>query len=494
MFPHFYFGGTGMTKILLRAVLLLAAGLAFMATPARADTRSSTEEMDEMEKKPVDLLIEARWVLPMTGENNIIENGAVAVNEGRIVAVGKAETLQQEYTPAKTIKGTDRVLMPGLVNGHTHAAMTLFRGMADDLELMEWLQKYIFPMEGKFVTPDFVAIGAELACYEMVQGGTTSIVDMYFYPDTSAQVFEKCGLRAILGAPMIDFPSPGFDGWEDSHAAGVDFVKRFKGQSTRVTPALAPHAPYTVSPEHLHQVVEDAKALGVPITMHLAESPSEMDFMKTTYDDTPVRHVAKQGMLDVPMIAAHVVWPDEEEIDMLAHSKVSAIHNPTSNMKLASGIAPVPALIKAGVPVGLGTDGAASNNDLDMWEEIRLAALLHKVNSGDPTALPAYEALEMATSMGAKAIGLGDEIGTLEVGKKADMIQVDMGATRLAPVYNIISHLVYVSDSEDVVTTIIDGRVIVEDGKVKTMDGAEIRKKADTKADEIRAALKAAGN
>lgn len=449
-----------------------------------------------MTNKPftADLIVKAQWLLTMDPDKTIIENGAVAVKDGRIVAIGDEKSITDKFAAPQTIEGTDRVLMPGLVNGHTHAAMTLFRGMADDLELMEWLQKYIFPMEGKFVTPDFVATGAELACYEMVQGGTTSIVDMYFYPDTSAKVFEKCGLRAILGAPMIDFPSPGFKGWEDSHAAGVDFVKRFKGQSTRVTPALAPHAPYTVSPEHLHQVVEDSKALGVPITMHLAESPSEMDFMKKTYDDTPVRHVAKQGMLDVSMIAAHVVWPDEEEIRMLAQSKVSAIHNPTSNMKLASGIAPVPALIKAGVPVGLGTDGAASNNDLDMWEEIRLAALLHKVNSGDPTALPAYEALQMATSMGAKAIGLGDEIGTLEVGKKADMIQVDMGATRLQPVYNVISHLVYVTDSEDVVTTIIDGQVIMEDGKVLTMDGAEIRKKADAKAAEISAALKAAGN
>lgn len=449
-----------------------------------------------MPNKPftADLIVKAQWLLTMDPDKTLIENGAVAVKDGRIVALGDEKSITDKYSAAKTIPGKNRVLLPGLVNGHTHAAMTLFRGMADDLELMDWLQKYIFPMEGKFVTPDFVATGAELACYEMVKGGTTSIVDMYFYPDTSAKVFDKCGLRAVLGAPMIDFPSPGFTGWDDSHAAGVDFVKRFKGKSTRVTPALASHAPYTVSPEHLHQVVEDASALDVPIVMHLAESPSEMDFMQKTYGESSVRHVAKQGMLDVPMIAAHVVWPDEEEINMLANSKVGVIHNPTSNMKLASGIAPVPALIKAGVPVGLGTDGAASNNDLDMWEEIRLAALLHKVNSGDPTALPAYEALEMATSMGARAIGLGDETGTLEVGKRADMIQVDTSALRQGPVYNIVSHLVYVSDAEDVVTTIIDGKVIVEEGQVQTIDEDDLRRRSVIEADKIRAALKETGN
>jgi len=440
------------------------------------------------DEQQIDLISYGRWVVTMDPAGTIIENGAVAVNDGKIIAIGSAAKIDAQYNAIKTISGDERVLMPGLVNAHTHAAMVLFRGMADDLELMDWLQNYIFPMEGQFVNEEFVKIGAELACLEMLRGGTTSIVDMYFYPQVSAQVFEGCGLRAILGAPMIDFPSPGFAGWDDSFAAGVEFVKS-ANYSSRIIAALAPHAPYTVSPDHLTAVVKAARELNAPITMHLAEDMAEKALIEQRYNITPVRHVAALGMLDTPMIAAHVVVPDEEEIAMLAKSKVSAIHNPTSNMKLGAGISPVPAMIKAGIKVGLGTDGAASNNDLDMWEEIRLAALLHKVANNDPTAMPAMTALRLATSMGAEAIGLGETTGSLEVGKQADMIQVDMSDPRLQPVYDVISHLVYAVRSSDVVTTIIDGKVIVEEGEILTLDSAEIKKQVIAKSDEIRAAL-----
>jgi len=461
-----------------------------MILMASACTKASNTPTDET-LIPIDLIAHGRWVVTMDGPGTILENGAIAVQDGRILAVGPASEIDAKYSATKSISGDNRVLMPGLVNGHTHAAMVLFRGMADDLELMDWLQNYIFPMEGQFVDEEFIEIGAELACLEMVEGGTTTIVDMYFYPQTSGSVYERCGLRAILGAPMIDFPSPGFTGWDDSYAAGIDFIKNAHF-SSRITPALAPHAPYTVSPDHLRDVVEVAGSLNAPIMMHLAEDQAEQTVIGERYGTTPVRHVASLGMLDTPMIAAHVVWPDEEEIAMLAKSKVGAIHNPTSNMKLGAGISPVPAMIAAGVKVGLGTDGAASNNDLDMWEEIRLAALLHKVAAHDPTAMPAEMALRLATSMGADAIGLGDQIGSLEVGKQADMIQIDMSAPRVQPLYDVLSHLVYVTKSTDVVTTIIDGQVVVENRHITTLDATRISERVTAKSDQIRAALKAA--
>ncbi len=448
-----------------------------------------SSEQASAKEETVDLIAHGRWVVTMNTAGDIIENGAVAVKDGKIIAVGPASEITATYKSDKTLLGADNVLMPGLINGHTHAAMVLFRGMADDLELMDWLRNYIFPMEGQFVDEEFVQIGAEQACLEMVRGGTTSIVDMYFYPQISAEVFARCGLRAVLGAPMIDFPSPGFKGWDDSFAAGLEFVKNKDQYPDLITPALAPHAPYTVSPEHLRAVVKAAKELNAPITMHLAEDMAETTVIEEKYGTSPVRHVAELGMLDTPMVAAHMVWPDTEEIAMLATSKVSAIHNPTSNMKLGAGISPVPAMLAAGVKVGLGTDGAASNNDLDMWEELRLAALLHKVANNDPTAMPAETALRLATSMGAQAAGLGEITGSLEAGKQADMIQVDMSDVRVQPIYDIISHLVYVTHANDVLSSVIAGQVVMENRKIQTLDSANIKARVNAKADQIRDAL-----
>ncbi|PHS23871.1 MAG: 5-methylthioadenosine deaminase [Robiginitomaculum sp.] len=439
-----------------------------------------------------DMIVYGDYVLSMEKEGGVLKNGAVAIKDGAILAVGPRADIDAKFKAAKKISGTNKVLMPGLINGHTHAAMVLFRGMADDMTLIDWLQNYIFPMEGEFVDEDFVRAGAQLACWEMVRGGTTTIVDMYFYPDVAAKVYETCGIRAILGAPMIDYPSPGFKGWDDSFAAGKDFVANFKDPSGKLIPAFAPHGAYTVSPDHLKAVLAAAKAAKAPLMMHVAESPSEMTVMKARYHNTSVRHIAGLGMLDYPLIAAHMVWPDEDEMDMMAMSgKTGVIHNPTSNMKTAAGFSPVPQMIAKGINVGLGTDGAASNNDLDMWEEIRLAALLHKGKSGDATVMPADTVLAMATRMGAAAIGLGDVTGTLSPGKRADMIQLTLTSPRMEPLYDIESHLVYVAGSRDVVMTMVDGQVLMQNGTVRTLNAKTVIRDARVQADKIRTALEA---
>ncbi len=440
-------------------------------------------------KDKADMIVYGDYVLSMEVDAGVLQDGAVAVKDGAVLAVGSRDEIDLNYFTDRKISGAGKVLMPGLINGHTHAAMVLFRGMADDMTLIDWLQNFIFPMEGKFVDERFVRAGASLACWEMIRGGTTTIVDMYFYPGVAAEVYKTCGIRAILGAPMIDYPSPGFEGWDDSFAAGRDFVSNFDDPSGKLTAAFAPHGAYTVSPEHLREVLAAAQYANAPLMMHVAESPSEMTVMEERYHNSSVRHIASLGMLSYPMIAAHMVWPDEDEMDMMAMSDIGPIHNPTSNMKTAAGFSPVPQMIAKGINVGLGTDGAASNNDLDMWEEIRLTALLHKGKSGDATAMPASTALAMATRMGAAAIGLGDVTGTLSPGKRADMIQLTLSSPRMAPLYDIESHLVYVAGSRDVVTTIVDGQVLMHNGKVRTLSAATVIKKANVRAQMIRNAL-----
>jgi 5-methylthioadenosine/S-adenosylhomocysteine deaminase len=451
-------------------------------------TACSAEEVAQ-----IDLIVEGDYVVTMDAENTVIEGGAVAISGGKIIAVGTREEITENYVSRETIPGTDRIVMPGLINGHTHTAMVLFRGMADDYDLMTWLTNYIFPMEGQFVDPEFIKIGTELACWEMIRGGTTTFVDMYFYPDVIADVIESCGMRAIIGAPAIDFPSPGFQGWDDSYAAAIEFVEGYQSPSGRVTPAFAPHAPYTVAPEHYGAMAAKAKELGAPITTHVAEDRAEVATIEERYGTTSIDHLNKLGVFDGSLIAAHVVWPSEADMAILADKGVGPIHNPTSNLKTAAGISPVPEMISKGIDVGLGTDGAASNNDLDMWEEIRLAALLHKGVNADATTMPAHTTLALATSMGARAIDMGDQLGSLEVGKHADMIQVSLASPRLAPIYNVTSHLVYVADAQDVITTIVSGNVLMRDHVVQTIDAETIRTAARAKSDEIKAALASNG-
>lgn len=443
------------------------------------------------EPEAVDLIVAGRHVVTMDEALGVIDDGAIAIRNGVIIAVGPRREIEADYTAPETVSGDERAVLPGLVNGHGHAAMTLFRGMADDLDLNNWLFNFIFPMEGQFVDADFVRVGTELACWEMIRGGTTTFVDMYFYPDTIAEVVDDCGLRAILGAPSIDFPSPGFKGWDDSFAEGIAYAKRWKDKNSRITPAFAVHAPYTVTPEHYAQALAVAKELGVPITTHLAEARSEREQVSERYGTTSVKLMHGLGLLDYPLIAAHMIWPDEDEIKLLAASPTTgAIHNPTSNLKTAAGISPVPQMLAAGVKIGIGTDGAASNNDLDMWEELRLAALIHKGVSGDPTVLPAGTILSMATAGGADAIGLGETIGALRPGMRADLIQVSLEGANMTPLYDITSHLVYATNSRDVVTTIVDGHVLMKDRKILTLDVNRIRAEAREKAEAVAAVLK----
>lgn len=464
--------------IMATAWLLVLAFI--MSWPAQA----SAEAL-----KTVDLIIHGRYVVTMSPDNPVIEYGAVAVKDGVIIAVGHDQEIAAKFLAKREVTGKDRILMPGLVNGHTHTAMVLFRGMADDLPLMTWLQNYIFPMEAQFVDREFIEVGMKLACLEMIKGGTTSFVDMYFYAGQGADIIEKCGLRAILGSPSIDYPSPGFNGWDDSFAAAEKFVRTYKSKSGRVIPAFAPHAPYTVSAEHMAQVSRVALELNAPITTHLSEDRAELALVLDRYNTTPIKHVESLGLLKNKLIAAHVVHPTDEEIKLLAKYKVGVIHNPTSNLKTAAGISPVPEMLRQGVLVGLGTDGAVSNNDLNMWEEIRLAALIHKGVNYDATVMPAQTVMYMATKGGAEAVGLGSLVGDIVVGKRADLIQLDLTGPHMTPLYDVISHLVYAVNGSDVVTTIVDGNILMEDGKVLTLDAEEIRRQANEIAARITQAL-----
>ena len=437
----------------------------------------------------IDLIVNGDYVVSMDEAGSVYENGAIAIDDGRILAIGPAADILAEYSAVKSLHGKHRLVMPGLINGHSHAAMTLLRGVADDLALMDWLNNYIFPAEVEFVDPEFVRIGTELACWEMIRGGTTTFVDMYYYPDTIAAVIDRCGMRALISATVIDQRSPDAEDAGDSIQKGIDFIERWQGKNDRITPIFGPHANYTLDAEQLKATRAAAMELGVAISIHLSESPFEVQYSRDTYGTTSVKLLDSIGFLDGPTIAAHVVWPTKDEIPILVERQVGVIHNPTSNMKIASGIAPIAEMLAAGVRVGLGTDGAASNNDLDMWEEMRLASLLQKVDRMDPQVMPATTVLTMATRGGANAIGLGDSIGSLEVGKKADLIQVAFEDVHHVPTYDVISHLVYVTDEQDVATVVVDGKVLMEDKEILTIDTNRVRAEANALAARIQAAL-----
>ena len=437
----------------------------------------------------IDLIVNGSHIVTMDEVGTIIENGAIAVDDGIILAVGPAEEIAAGYSAAVTLDGERRIVMPGLVNGHSHAAMTLLRGVADDLALMDWLQNYIFPAEVEFVDAEFVRIGTELACWEMIRGGTTTFVDMYYYPDTIAQVVEDCDMRALISATVIDQRSPDAESADDGIRKGSGFIERWKDRNSRITPIFGPHANYTLNAEQLAATRAAALEYGVPISIHLSESPFELQYSQDTYGMPSIELFESIGFFDGPTIAAHVVWPTEEEIPILVERKVGVIHNPTSNMKIASGIAPITEMLDAGVLVGLGTDGAASNNDLDMWEEMRLAAFLQKVDRMDPTAIPATTVLRMATSGGATAIGLGDTIGSLEVGKRADLIQVAFEDVHHVPTYDVVSHLVYVTDEQDVASVVIDGKVLMYERRITSIDTERVAAEATALAGRIQAAL-----
>lgn len=442
----------------------------------------------------VDIIVRGGTVVTMDvtmdGPARVIENGAVAIRGERIVAVGAATELAAKYAARRTINATGKVVMPGLINTHTHVPMVLFRGIADDLVLMEWLQKYIFPAEAKNVDEQFVRWGTRLGCLEMIQGGTTTYVDMYYFEDAIADETARAGMRAVLGETLLDFPAPDNKTWDAGIAYAEKFAAKWKGHAL-ITPAIAPHAPYTVSTDHLKQAHSFSARLAVPLVIHVAEDQAEVKTIQERYGASSVAYLDGIGLLDERVIAAHMVWPTSDDIATLAKRGVGVGHCPQSNMKLAAGAAPVPQMLRAGVAVGLGTDGAASNNDLNLWEEIDTAAKLHKLTSKDPTVVNALEALEMATIRGARAIHLDKEIGSLEAGKRADLIIVDMMNAHQTPLYNVYSQLVYATKASDVETVIINGQVVMAGRRVLTIDERSVRAKANEYRDRIRKSLSA---
>ena len=378
--------------------------------------------------------------------------------------------------------------MPGLINTHTHAPMVLYRGLADDLALMEWLEKYIFPAEAKTVTPAFVRVGTRLAALEMIRSGTTLFADMYYFEEEVAEAVREAGIRGVLGQTIIQFPVPDAKTPEEGLERTKAFLTRFAGD-TLVTPAVAPHSMYTLSQATLIAARDLALEHEAPLLIHLAETQDEIRMAQERYRQRPVGFLDGIKFWTPRTLAAHGVWVNADEVALLATRGVGVSHNPESNMKLASGTAPVPAYLKAGVALGLGTDGAASNNDLDMFETMRQAAFLHKLVSNDPRVVSAREALAMATIGGARALGLQARLGSLEPGKYADLIVVRADRARQTPMYDPVSHLVYTTHGDDVVTTIVHGRVLMRDGVVRTLDEAQVLQDARAAAEQVRKAV-----
>ncbi len=426
-----------------------------------------------------DLLIVGGTVVTMDGARRVIENGAVFVSKGKIAAVGTTAELTKKYPAKQTLNAQGKVVIPGLVNTHTHVPMGLFRGIADDLDLQEWLTKYIFPAEAKNVNEEFVRAGTRLGLAEFIRGGTTTFCDMYYFEDAIADETAKAGVRAVLGETLIDFPAPDNKTFDEALAYTEKFVKKWQGHSL-IVPAVAPHAPYTVSEEHLLKTRVLSDKLNAPLVIHLAEAETETAFIQQKHQGIrPIEYVEKIGFLSERTIAAHVVQANEAELEILKRRGVGIAHNPQSNMKLAAGVAPVPMMLAKDMRLGLGTDGAASNNDLSLWEEMDTAAKLHKVFSKDPKVVSAEQAFMMATIGGARALHLEDLIGSLEVGKRADIVIVDFDNLNQTPFYNIYSSLVYATKSDNVRHVVIDGRIVMRDKRLLTLDENVIKKDAN---------------
>jgi 5-methylthioadenosine/S-adenosylhomocysteine deaminase len=427
-------------------------------------------------------------VVTMDGDGRILSPGAVAIDGRDIVAVDTVAAIASGYRAKDSIDARGAVVMPGLINTHTHAPMVLYRGLADDLALMDWLQNYIFPAEAKTVNPAFVRAGTRLAALEMIRSGTTTYADMYYFEEEIARVTKAAGLRGVLGQTIIKFPVPDAKTPEEGLSRTERFIKEFASDDL-IVPAVAPHAMYTLEAETLKSARQLADRERVPVILHLAETQDEVKIAQEQHKATPVGYLESLGFFGPRTLAAHAVHLTAQDIGILEKRGVGVSHNPESNMKLASGTAPVPALRRAGVPVGLGTDGAASNNDLDMFESIRQAALLHKLESGDPRALPAADVLAMATREGAAALGMERMTGSLEPGKRADLIVVSMSAARQTPMYDPLSHLVYTTRGDDVRTTIVNGKILMREGKVLTLNEPAVLAEARKLAADVRQAV-----
>jgi 5-methylthioadenosine/S-adenosylhomocysteine deaminase len=439
--------------------------------------------------RQVSLLVTGGTVVTVDAANRVLPNGAVAIDGTEIVAVDTAENIARQFRGRETIDATGQIVLPGLINTHTHAAMVLFRGLADDLALTEWLNKYIFPAEGKLVSPAFVRAGTRLAALEMIQSGTTTFTDMYYFEEEVANETKAAGLRGILGQTVIQFPVADARTPADALVRADAFITAFKGDPL-VTPAVAPHALYTLDGPTLKAARDLSRRHNVPTLIHLAETRDEVQTAQERFKSSPVAYLDSLGFLGPGVLGAHGIWVSDADIAVLKMRGVGVSHNPESNMKLASGAAPVPAYIRADVNVGLGTDGAASNNDLDMFEAMRVAAFLHKHVTVDPRALSARTVLEMATIRGARALGQDKVIGSLEPKKHADLITVSVSGARQTPMYDPISHLAYVLKGDDVQNTIVNGRVLMRGRKMMTLDEAAIIRDAQSWVDKVRAAVK----
>jgi 5-methylthioadenosine/S-adenosylhomocysteine deaminase len=426
-----------------------------------------------------DLIVRGGTVVTMDEKRRVIENGAVAVRDGKIVAVDAAANVARQFRAKRFIEARGKAVIPGLINTHTHAPMSLFRGISDDLDLNDWLTKYIFPAEAKNVTEQFVRAGTRLALAEMIRGGTTTYCDMYYFEDAIADETAKAGVRGVLGETIIRFPVADNKTPEDAMAYAERFVNKWKNHKL-IVPALAPHAPYTLTEAHLRAIRALADKLNAPLVIHLAETRKEVEDISKEHAARPVEYLSKINFLNDRTIAAHVVFANDAEIDLLQKNGVGVAHNPQSNMKLASGVAPVPQMLAKDLAVGLGTDGAASNNDLSLWEEMDTAAKLHKLFTGDPKVVSAEQAFEMATIRGARALHLADKIGSIEVGKRADIAVVDLDSFHQIPLYNIYSHLVYATKANDVRSVVIEGKPIMIDRRLLTLNETVI--KAETLA------------
>jgi 5-methylthioadenosine/S-adenosylhomocysteine deaminase len=439
--------------------------------------------------RDVDLVVTGGIVVTVDGNGRVLDSGAVAISGPDIVAVDTADVIGRQFRGRETIDASGQIVLPGLINTHTHAPMVLYRGLADDLPLMEWLNNYIFPAEAKTVSPEFVRAGARLAAIEMIESGTTTFADMYYFEEEIAREAQRAGLRGVLGQTIIQFPVADAKTPADALARAEDFIIAFKGDSL-ITPAVAPHAIYTLDGPTLRAARELSKRHNVPTLIHLAETSDETKVAQERRSSSPVAYLESLGFLGPGVLGAHGVWVNDADIKVLRMFGVGVSHNPESNMKTGSGAAPVPAYFKSGVAVGLGTDGAASNNDLDMFEAMRFAALLQKHEARDPSVLSAREVLEMATIRGARALGMEARIGSLEPRKRADLITVSITGARQTPMYDPISHLVYVLHGDDVRNTVVNGRVLMRDRKVLTLDSAAVIAEARTWANKVRDAVK----
>lgn len=437
----------------------------------------------------VDTVIVGGTVVTMDGGRRVIEDGAVAIKGGVIEAVGTRREIAAGFRGRQVINASGKAVIPGLINTHTHIPMTLFRGISDDLDLNDWLTQFIFPAEAKNVDEAFVRAGTRLGLAEMIRGGTTTYCDMYYFEDAIAEETKKAGVRGVLGQTIIQFPVADAKTPEDALVLTERFIKRWQND-TLITPAAAPHAPYTLSTDHLKAIKAQSDRLNSTVVIHVAETKKERDDILTQYGKTPVEYLESIGFLSDRTIAAHSVWLTDNEIAIYKRRGVGSAHCPQSNMKLASGTAPIPAMLAADIAVGIGTDGPASNNDLDMWDEMDTVAKLHKHTSGDPKAVPAEAAFEMATIRGARALDLDRVTGSLEAGKAADMVILDLDGMHQLPMYNIYSHLVYTTKASDVRTVLIAGRIVMQDRRLMTLNENAIKIDARRYREKILNSLK----